>query len=102
MEGLARRVVAHPRTIVILWAVVLAVAAPMALRLAHVAQGGSEAIRGSESHAVMSILHREFGAGSALTIPVVLTSEHMSADNPAFAATVTDLSARLSAHPHVR
>ena len=65
MHRLTRFIVAHPRATVALWVLVLAIAAPFALRLRRVAQGGSEAIRGTESHAVMTTI------GNVLSISLI-------------------------------
>ena len=102
MIGLARAMVARPWWVVIFWLLVLATASPFALHLGRVAQGGSEAIRGSESHAVMETLNREFGRGFSHVVPVVITSEQILTSDPRFAQMIADLTVRLGTDASVR
>ncbi|MDO8539468.1 MAG: MMPL family transporter [Opitutaceae bacterium] len=94
LEWYARWIMGRPRAVIVAWCVALAVAAPFALRLGRVAHGGSEAIRGSESHAVMMRLNADFGRGAAHPIPVVVIAPEESAAR--LPAVVADLTARLT------
>lgn len=84
------------------WVVALAAATAGALRLARVAQGGSEAIRGSESHRVMQALDSVFGPGASLATPVVVTSDSEATSDARFESAVTAIVARLKADSVVR
>ena len=94
-----RAIIGHRAAVVIAWALAVAGAAPFALRLARVAQGGSEAIRGSEAHAVLTTLEREFGRGFPHLVPVILTHETQPSTDPAFAAAVGRTCAQLRRAP---
>jgi putative drug exporter of the RND superfamily len=102
MQRLARFVVRHPRAVLVAWGIALAAAAPGALLLGRVAQGGSEAIRGSESRAVMERLDDRFGRGAAHAVPVVLTSDSIRVTDPRFAAAVAAVASRLAGDSAVR
>ena len=102
MERLARYFLAHPRATLGAWLLLLIVSAPFALQLPHVAQGGSEAIRGSESHAVMETLERDFGRGFAHQVPVVITHESLTTDDSRYAAAIERLAQHLASQPIVR
>jgi RND superfamily putative drug exporter len=102
LRRLAAGAVARPRTVLGVWLVALAVATTGALRLARIAQGGSEAIRGSESHRVMQALDSTFGPGASLATPVVLTSDSLSTSDARFESAVTGIVARLKADSVVR
>lgn len=102
MEKLIRFVLTHARGTVVAWLLLLIAAAPFALQLGRVAQGGSEAIRGSESHAVMLTLEKEFGRGFAHQVPVVVTNDHLALDDPRYPEAIAKLAAHLAAQPIVR
>jgi putative drug exporter of the RND superfamily len=102
MHRLTQFAVARPQTTVACWLLMLAIAAPFALRLARVAQGGSEAIRGSESHAVMTTLDGVWGPGTAHAVPVVVTGSDLRSSDPRFAAIIAELTTHLAASPRVR
>jgi putative drug exporter of the RND superfamily len=101
MRRIAHFIVDYPKTTLAVWLLVLGIAAPFALRLGSVAQGGSEAIRGSESHAVMTTLNREFGRGAAHVTPVVVTSESLVSSDVRFSEAVTKLARDFAASPRV-
>src|SRR5687768_5891227 len=102
MHRLTHFIVGHAWVIVAVWLLGIATATPFALRLGAVAQGGSEAIRGSESHAVMTTLNREFGRGAAYAVPVVVTSTDTNSGDPRFVSTVTELTTHLAQSTRVR
>jgi RND superfamily putative drug exporter len=77
-------------------------AAPFALRLPSVAQGCSEAIRGSEAEYVSKALQRELGEGAANTAIVVVSSSQIPVADPRFAATVRTLETAIKTEGAVR
>lgn len=95
LEPLARYVVRHPRGVIAAWVVALAIASPGAVLLGRVAQAGSEAIRGSDSRAVLETLNGRFGRGAAHVVPVVLTSDAVTTNDPRFAAAAHRVAALL-------
>jgi putative drug exporter of the RND superfamily len=99
---LVESVLKSPRAVITVWLLALVAAAPFAWRLHHLAVGGSEAIRGSEAHAVMTTVDAAFGRGFSQLIPVVLTHDRLASTDPEFARRVADLSARLVANTGVR
>src|SRR5688500_1924822 len=101
-QSIARLVVRHPRAVVGAWVLALAVAAPGALLLTGVAQGGSEAIRGSDSRAVVERMDERFGVGAAHAVPVVVASDSLSTTDERFLLAVTALERRLAADSTVR
>src|SRR5688500_14124207 len=101
-QSVARFVVRHRRAVIAAWIVALALAAPCALFLAKVAQGGSEAIRGSDSRAVMERIDARFGRGASHPVPVVLTSDSIPVSDPHFQAAATEVARRLSSDSTVR
>ncbi|HYC52082.1 MAG TPA: MMPL family transporter [Gemmatimonadaceae bacterium] len=101
-QSIARFVVRHPRAVVVAWALALAAAVPGALLLTGVAQGGSEAIRGSDSRAVMERMDERFGTGAAHLVPVVVASDSLSTRDPRFQSAVAALETRLAADSSVR
>ena len=88
IQRLAAFVVRHPRAMLAAWIVAVAAGAPGALFLARIAESGSEAIRGSESRAVMETLDERYGRGTAHAAPVVVTSDSVTTDDPRFAQAV--------------
>src|SRR5688500_14737545 len=94
---LATRAVVSPRVTLGMWVLTLAAASIGALRLPRVAQGGSEAIRGSESHRVLHVMDSLFGRGAAHAMPVVLTSDSIPTNDPRFANVVAGITASLAA-----
>jgi putative drug exporter of the RND superfamily len=101
MNTLIAFVLSHRRAVVALWVVGLLAAMPFALRLPGVLQGGSEAIRGSESERVARTIEREFGKGSAYTALVVVRSEQAPVYDAAFGAAVGALAEFLAATDRV-
>jgi RND superfamily putative drug exporter len=101
-QRLARFVVNHPRAVLAVWVVALAIASPGALLLGRVAQSGSEAIQGSESRGVMETLDDRFGRGAAHAVPVVLTSDSILTSDPRFARVAANVASRLTASASVR
>ena len=101
MQRLARFAVTHSRAVIAAWIVALLLATPGALLLGRVAQSGSEAIRGSESRAVMEKLDARFGRGAAHAVPVVLTSDSLEVSDPRFTYAANDAAARLATAPGV-
>jgi RND superfamily putative drug exporter len=102
LRRLAAQAVAHPRTVLGVWLVALAAATTGAVRLARVAQGGSEAIRGSESHRVMHVLDSVFGPGASLATPIVVTHDSLATGDRRFEDAISALAAHLEADSVVR
>ncbi len=92
----------HRARVVLAWAVVLVVTAPLAFRLPGVVQGGADPIPGSETGAVIRGMERAFGRGAYYAAPVVVRHATLTADDPEFAAGVARIAALLAAAPDVR
>ena len=86
MRTLNQFVFGWPRAVVVVWAMLLALAAVPALRLPGVVQGSSDAIEASESGRVAAILEARYGRGGGYLISVVVQSDGPAVDDPAFAA----------------
>ena len=71
MKALLRFALRRPRLVIALWLVVLAGAAPWALRLGGVLRGSTDMVAGSASELVTHDIDRAFGEGSAFVFPAV-------------------------------
>jgi len=83
------------------WAILIAVAVALSARLPGVLQGGADAIPGSESDHVTSVIREYFGAGTMFQFPIVLWSDSLDVSDPSFAAAVERVTDSLQAHPQV-
>jgi RND superfamily putative drug exporter len=97
MRTLRRFALRRPRLVIALWLVLLAGAAPFALRLAGLLRGSTDMVPGSASELVSRDIDRTFGEGSAFVFPAVLTSADARSDDPRFAAAVVALEHALGA-----
>src|SRR5215208_8256043 len=91
MKTLLRFALRRPRLVIAVWLVLLAAAAPFALRLAGVLRGSTDMVPGSASELVARDVDHAFGEGSAFVFPAVLTSTTIRTDDPRFAAAVVAL-----------
>ena len=82
MRTLLRFALRRPRLVIGLWLVLLAGAAPFALRLAGVLRGSTDMVPDSPSELVSRDIDRAFGEGSAFVFPAVLTSTDISSSDP--------------------
>ncbi|MGH7651736.1 MAG: MMPL family transporter [Gemmatimonadaceae bacterium] len=103
MRALIQFALRRPKSVILIWLVVVAAAAPFASRLAGVLRGSTDTVPGSRSELVSRDLDRSFGKGSAFVFPAVLTSSFPTSD-PRFAAAAMNLgrvldSAGVSAAP---
>src|SRR4030095_992453 len=73
-----------------------------AARLPSVLRGGADAIPGSESEDVTSVIRAHFGGGTLYPSLVVLRSDHRTTDTDDFARTALMVSAALTASGNVR
>ena len=97
MKALLRFALRRPWLVIALWLVLLAGAAPFALRLAGVLRGSTDMVPGSESELVARDIDRTFGDGSAFVFPAVLTSSNLPTGDPRFAAAADVLERALGA-----
>jgi uncharacterized membrane protein YdfJ with MMPL/SSD domain len=102
MTGLIRFVLRHARVVFAIWALVVACATVLALRLPSVIHGGTDAIRDSESGQVTSMLDQQFGPGASFSFAVLVTHRELSVDDPKFPAAVDQVTAVLRALPRVK
>jgi RND superfamily putative drug exporter len=91
MRTLLRFALRRPRLVIALWLVLLAGAAPFALRLAHVLRGSTDMVPGSASELVSRDIDHAFGDGASFVFPAVLTSATVRSDDPRFAAAAVAL-----------
>ncbi len=91
MRPLDQLVLRRPKTVIVLWIVLLATAAPLALQLGGALRGSTDAVTGSPSELVSRDLNAAFGEGSAFVFPAVLTSASTPITDPAFAAAAATL-----------
>jgi uncharacterized membrane protein YdfJ with MMPL/SSD domain len=103
MRALIHFALRRPKSVIVIWLVLVAAAAPFAARLAGVLRGSTDTVPGSPSELVAGDLDRSFGEGSAFVFPAVLTSSFPTSD-PRFAAAAMSLgrvldSAGVSAAP---
>ena len=87
--------------VIAVWGVLIAVAVALAARLPGVLQGGADAIPGSESDHVTSVIRENFGAGTMFQFPVVVFSDSLEVGDPRFAAAVERMTDSLQALPQV-
>lgn len=90
MRALIRFALRRPKSVILIWVLVVAAAAPFASRLAGVLRGSTDTVPGSPSELAARDLDRSFGRGSAFVFPAVLTSSFTTSD-PRFAAAATNL-----------
>lgn len=102
MRTLTRFILDHRRAVLALWALLLACAIPLCLRLPDVVQGATETIAGTESDHVNQALQRAFGDGAPFTVPVVVQSSTANHQDPAFRSEIDALDRGLGAIPEVR
>lgn len=95
-------VLRHARVVFAIWALVLACATVLALRLPSVIHGGTDAIRDSDSGQVTSMLDQQFGRGASFSFAVIVTHRELSVDDPEFPAAVDQVAAVLRALPRVK
>lgn len=102
MTPFIRFVLRHARVVFAIWALVVACAAVLALRLPTVIHGGTDAIRDSESGQVTSMLDEQFGPGASFSFAVIVTHRALSVDDPRFPAAVDQVATVLRALPRVK
>ena len=95
-------VLRHARVVFAIWALVVACAAVLALRLPTVIHGGTDAIRDSESGQVTSMLDEQFGPGASFSFAVIVSHRELSVDDPRFPAAVDQVATVLRALPRVK
>jgi putative drug exporter of the RND superfamily len=100
MRG-AEWVVHHRALAIALWLLLIAGAAPFAARLPAVLQGGADAVPGTESAHVTQALGRAFGKGALYQFPIVVHSDSLATDAPAFSAAIEGMTAALERLPEV-
>ena len=88
MRPLIELVLRRPRTVIVLWLILLAAAAPFALRLGGELRGSVADVTDSPSQIVSRDVNAAFGEGSAFVFPAVITSQSVGVDDPAFRAAV--------------
>ncbi|MGK2935948.1 MAG: MMPL family transporter [Gemmatimonadaceae bacterium] len=86
MRSFIQLVLSRPKTVVGLWLLLLAAAAPFALRLGGALGGSASEVTGSPSELVSRDINAAFGEGSAFVFPAVLTAESTPVTDPAFGA----------------
>lgn len=91
MRALIHLVLRHPRAVVALWLLALAVASPFALKLGGVLRGSTDAVSGSPSELVSRDLNETFGEGSAFVFPATVSSSASTVSDPAFATAIARL-----------
>ena len=97
-----RFVLRHDRPVFLIWAVLVACAAVLAVQLPAVIHGGTDAIRDSESGKVTSTIDEKFGHGASFRFVAIVTHTATAVDDPEFGAAVKEVAAALEATPHVR
>lgn len=91
MHSLVQFVLRRPRTVIVLWVMLLVASAPFAAQLAGALRGSTDAVRGSPSEIVSRDLNRAFGEGSAFVFPALLTSADVPSTDARFAAAAISL-----------
>ena len=102
MRAFAEGVLRYRLAVLVAWAVLLAGAGFFAGKLGGVLQGGTDQIPGSESQRVTREISRVFGPGAAYQFLVVLHSDSVDCDDPAFGAAARRIADSLRALPEVR
>ena len=102
MDRLVGAVLRHPARIAAAWAILLAIAAALAIRLPAAVQGSSGSIEDSESGRVTERIQQRFGKGSAYVFPVVLESAQVPVDDVRFVTEVESIARTLAAVAGVR
>ena len=102
MDRLVGAVLRHPARIAAAWAILLAIAAALAIRLPAAVQGSSGSIEDSESGRVTERIQQKFGKGSAYVFPVVVESAQVPVDDVRFVTEVESIVRTLAAVAGVR
>jgi uncharacterized membrane protein YdfJ with MMPL/SSD domain len=102
MQKLSRVIVQGTKVWMLLWALLLSAALPLAPRLAPHLKGGGDAVAGTLSAEAADLLQAKFGKGSAYVMPVVLEASGLRPGDPALAQATALLGARLAATAGVR
>jgi len=89
-------VVSHSRLVVIAWVIVAVGLGALAPRVEHALSGAGWEASGSESVTARTLIQKNFDGASSSAFMVVVHSPTRTIDDPAFAATIRDVSAVLS------
>jgi uncharacterized membrane protein YdfJ with MMPL/SSD domain len=102
LHRLARAILRHRAWVLVAWIALIASASVFAARLPGVLRGGADAIPGSESEDVTSVIRANFGAGTLYPSLVVLRSGRARTSDVEFARAALGVSAALTSSGHVR
>ena len=102
LERFVRLVLSHARTVLVAWAVLVACAAVLAVRLPSVIHGGTDAIGDSESGRVTAAIDAKFGQGAGFGFAVIVSHREVDASDPEFSIMVNEAAAALQALAQVR
>jgi len=99
-ERFGRVVVSHHRLVLAIWALVLAVALPLAPRVAGALRPGGFGSADLESARAREVLRSELGAPPSAVV-VVIHSDRLVAGSPAFEVAAAEATRDLASAPHV-
>jgi len=86
----------------VIWACLLALTAPLGLRLPEVVQGSSGSIEASDSGRTLKAIQERFGAGAGFMVPVIVSNRDIPFGDARFAAQLEAITQTLAAVPGVR
>ncbi len=99
LASLGRWAHSHRRLMIIVWAFLAIGLGILAPRLEPALSGAMWEVNGSESLAAREVVEEQFGGLSSQSAVVVIQSESVAVDDPAFQLVVADVNAVLNTEP---